>query len=343
VDGGHDDHLQPRRRDGGDQFVLAAAEGGMTHTHLDARGTITLGRLIETILRRWWVVLLGLLSGVALGALLSSVLPHYYRAEVTLAPAADVAGPGGAGLAGLAAQFGGVASLAGINLGASGTDRATLTLETLRGRRFLIDFARRRNLLVPLFASLGWDPARGEWIVDTTKYDPKSGEWAERGRLYKRREPTDGEIFRTMTKYVKVDQDRRTGLVRIAVDSASATQAAEWARLLVEDLNEFLRARDSEEAARTLAYLEQEASKTSIREMRDIFFRLIEEQTKTLMLARVRDEYALKVVDPPIVPDRPTRPSAVVVVLLGALGGACLAVIVVLMPRRRPTRAVEPS
>ena len=59
------------------------------------------------------------------------------------------------------------------------------------------------------------------------------------------------------------------------------------------------------EARKTIGYLEQQIRGTKVLEMQGIFFRLIEEQTKTLMLAQVRDEYTLKIVDAPIVPDTP--------------------------------------
>jgi hypothetical protein len=103
---------------------------------------------------------------------------------------------------------------------------------------------------------------------------------------------------------------------------------------MAADLNDYLRKQDSEEARRTLDYLQREISQTQVREMQNIFYRLIEEQTKTLMLARVRPEYALKVVDPPVVPDRPAWPSPLVTAAFGALAGAALTVLRLLRLRR---------
>jgi LPS O-antigen subunit length determinant protein (WzzB/FepE family) len=56
-----------------------------------------------------------------------------------------------------------------------------------------------------------------------------------------------------------------------------------------------------------------------------MLFSLIEEQTKTLMLANVRDEYVFSTVDPAVVPELKDKPKrslivAVAIVLGGMFG-----------------------
>jgi uncharacterized protein involved in exopolysaccharide biosynthesis len=80
--------------------------------------------------------------------------PDIYKASVLLSPTAS---EGGGGLAGLSGQFGGLASLAGINLGGSGGDKTTLALEIIKSRSFLEKFISKHNLLVPLMSSEKWD------------------------------------------------------------------------------------------------------------------------------------------------------------------------------------------
>ena len=48
--------------------------------------------------------------------------------------------------------------------------------------------------------------------------------------------------------------------------------------------------RDIEEAEKSIAYLQQQISQTNIADLRTALYSLVEEQTKTLMLANVRDE-----------------------------------------------------
>jgi hypothetical protein len=321
------------------------ARRGRTHA-IERRGSprvhhVTLGELVRMLRAHWVRLILGLVAGGVVGGAVASVLPSYYRAGVVLAPASDVTESSGS-LGSLASRFGGLASLAGVNLGGAATDRSAVTLETLRGHTFLVDFAKRRGLVVPLFAGRSRDPTTGVWNIDPEVYDMTNKKWVRRGWSGSSRnpEPSDIEIYRKLSKRLYVDEDRRSGMFRVAMESRSPTASAEWVSLLVADLNDYLRRKDVAEARKTIGYLEQQIRGTKVLEMQGIFFRLIEEQTKTLMLAQVRDEYALKIVDAPIVPDTPAQPNKILMVALAALAGFALAALSVLAfdrPARAPT------
>jgi LPS O-antigen subunit length determinant protein (WzzB/FepE family) len=60
--------------------------------------------------------------------------PDVYKASAISAPASAEGGAGGLGA--LAGQFGGLASMAGINLGGGGGDKTALSLEILKSRSF---------------------------------------------------------------------------------------------------------------------------------------------------------------------------------------------------------------
>jgi len=67
--------------------------------------------------------------------------------------------------------------------------------------------------------------------------------------------------------------------------------------------------------------------------LRNVFFSLIEEQTKTVMLAKVTDEYLLKTLDPAVAPEMKSRPKrSLMVVLATLLGGVLGAVIQLIWP-----------
>ena len=76
---------------------------------------------------------------------------------------------------------------------------------------------------------------------------------------------------------------------------------------LVGLANELLRTRALEEAQRNIAYLNAQADRTNEVELRRAIFNLIESETKTLMLANGRTEYAFRVVDPAVPPEDPFR------------------------------------
>jgi uncharacterized protein involved in exopolysaccharide biosynthesis len=58
-------------------------------------------------------------------------------------------------------------------------------------------------------------------------------------------------------------------------------------------------------------------------------YNLIENQTKSLMLANARDEYAFVVVDPAVPPEKRVRPQRALIVAVGLLLGFALSLVVV--------------
>jgi uncharacterized protein involved in exopolysaccharide biosynthesis len=256
-------------------------------------------------------------------------MPNMYRAEVLLAPAASEAQSGLSGLAGL----GGLASLAGVNIGGSGAgvNKTTLTLEIMKSRAFLAKFIRRHDLDIPLVAAKSWDFDNG-WNIDKDIYDVESKKWVRlvSGRMSA--EPSDlalYEIFRY--SHLTVSQDVKSQLIFVGIESMSPSESQKWASWLIEDINRYMRERDISEAAKSIEYLQAQLEKTSLAEMRQIFYELIEEQTKSMMLAQVRDEYALKTIDPAVESERKISPNRSLICIVAGLLGGMFGVLTVLI------------
>lgn len=65
--------------------------------------------------------------------------------------------------------------------------------------------------------------------------------------------------------------------------------------------------------------------------MQTVFYQLIEEQTKTIMLAEVSKEYVLKTIDPANAPEEKAKPKRALIVVLGTMLGGILSVLIVLI------------
>ena len=249
------------------------------------------------------VFLLGLAAAVAVAVFTRPV----YRSQVVVAISAE---GGGAGLSSLLSQFGGLASLAGANLPATGGMNRHEAVAVLSSREFTGRFIEHENLLPALFEK-DWDSAAKKWRVEVSKV------------------PTLGDGVKRFEERVRrVNMDEVTGLVTVAVDWYDRELAAQWANKLVASANEELRARAIAEARRSLSYLESEAEKTSITQVRDAIYSLVENQIKTIMLANVREQYVFKVLDPAIVSDENkfVWPRRVLIIGLGVIFSALLAI-----------------
>jgi uncharacterized protein involved in exopolysaccharide biosynthesis len=97
--------------------------------------------------------------------------------------------------------------------------------------------------------------------------------------------------------------------------------AAQWANGLAELTNNYLRQKAISESERNIAYLNDQLAKTSVVALRDSIYSLMESEIKKQMLARGTNEYALKVIDPAVPPEKPTSPKAMLWILMAFCAG----------------------
>lgn len=284
----------------------------------------------------WHAIWSGKLLIIAISALfaISSVIyainqPNIYRATTLLAPASEQGGAGG--LSKMAGQFGGLASLAGINLGGGGTDKTGLALEILKSRLFLENFIAKHQLLVPLMAANNWDANSNTLAIDNEIYNSETNTWLREVKAPKKPEPSPWEAFKAFQQVLSVSTDKESGMITLAIEYYSPEVATQWLVWLVDDINSTMREQDKLEAQNSIDYLSKKLQETQLADMQTVFYQLIEEQTKTIMLAEVSQEYVLKTIDPANAPEEKAKPKRALIVVLGTMLGGILSVLIVLI------------
>ncbi len=288
---------------------------------------IDLRELFGVIWAGKWLIISITAAASVMAVIVALMLPNIYRAEALLTPNNQEGG----GLQSLAAQYGGLASLAGINLNSGAPDKTALGLEILKSRKFVSEFIERRDILVPLMAAKGWNVGTGELVFDADAYDEASGKWVRDISPAKKIIPSFQEAHKAFLNILSVTQDQKSGLVTIAVDHYSPIIAKQWVDWLIVDLNSTIMLQDVTEAEQAIEYLNEQIESTSLAAPQNVFFKLIEEQTKTVMLAKVSPEYMLKTLDPAVIPEMKSRPSRALICVLGTLLGGMLSVLMVLI------------
>jgi len=251
---------------------------------------------------KWLIVVITMLSAAGTIALAFNMTP-IYRAEVTLAPAGENKGAASA----LAGQFGGIASLAGISLGGGG-GKTEEAIAKLQSRLFTNAFIQEEKLMPILFAEL-WNAESKTWMI------------AE-----KKDEPTAWQAYKLFNNIRSISEDKKTGMYTLAFEWKNPEQATVWANQIVKRINQHQKRAAITEAEQSIAYLTNELKGTSIVEMRQSIFRLIEAQTKNIMLANVRDEFAFKIIDPAVVPEDKIKPKKKLMAILGTIVGFMLGI-----------------
>ncbi|MBD1558479.1 LPS O-antigen length regulator [Vibrio sp. S9_S30] len=288
---------------------------------------IDLRELFAALWKGKWVILL-LTTVFAVGGVLYALsIPNTYKATVVLASTSD---SGKGGMAAMAAQFGGLASLAGINLGGGGSDNKTMALAVLQSRQFINAFIQKHDLLVPLMASVQWHKGSGELELNTELYDATTKQWIRQVSTGQSAVPTNWEAYKAFNALLSNSIAKDTGLVSLSITHHSPIIAQQWIDWLVLDLNAWMKEKSLNETKRNIGYLEQQLNKTNISDMRTVFFQLIEEQTKNLMLAEVETEFAFKTIDPAVVPEEKAGPKRALICVIATLLGGILGVAIIL-------------
>jgi uncharacterized protein involved in exopolysaccharide biosynthesis len=238
----------------------------------------------------------------------------------------------------LPGQLGGLAALAGVNLRGGGNDKTTLAIEVLKSREFIGRFIEKYDLFVPVVAAKGWNRGSDTLVINTKLYNEETGEWIRKVKPPFTPKPSVQDVIRRFMKLVSVSQDKATGMVKLSVQHYSPNLAKEWVDNLLKELNEDIRQRDLNQAQRSINYLNEQISQTNLADAKAMLFSLVEEQTKTLMLANVRSEYVFKVVDPAIVEERKYKPARALLVLISIIFGFSISMLFVIFKRIKSGR-----
>lgn len=285
---------------------------------------------------KWLIIVISCISAV-IAVIYALSLPNIYKSEALLAPAAEQKS------AGLSGQLGGLAALAGVSLGSgAGVDKTALAIEVIKSRDFLGRFIEQRIQLQDLMAVKSWDLSTNTLYYETELYDPQQQKWLRDVKPPRQAKPSAQEAYKKLLELLTVNQDPTTGMVKLSIEHISPYIAQSWVQMLIADLNLEMKKRDIDEAEKSIAYLQQQITQTTIADLRTALYSLIEEQTKTLMLANVRDEYVFKIIDTPLVPEEKMGPArAMLVILITFLGGFVGIVAAILRQQLRQNRNLK--
>lgn len=216
-----------------------------------------------------------------------------FRAEVVVTIVED--DHMGGGLQSFASQFGGLASMAGVNLGTGGPEREYRAV--LESWHLVEEFVNRNGVL-PL-------------LQGDAKQPPRL--WGTVGKFKK--------------SVLRIDDDKVKGTTTVSMNWTDPVIAARWANAFVALANELVRTKARDESSRNIDYLNKQVAQTNVVELQRVMYNLIESETKTLMLANARAEYAYKVVDPAVVPEMRISPKRTLIVLSGLVIGLIVGVL----------------
>lgn len=256
-----------------------------------------------------------LLGSCLLAALILIYRPNVYTSKLVLMPVSK--GNSSSMLQGLAGQFGGLASMAGVNLGGSGDDESIISRETLAARSFLLDLIKENNLVPEIVAASHFE--NGKLYHDEELFNQTTQKWnadAFDGAVV----PPDSLILASVKSMWSVFHDIENGTVTLSFTHVSPKFSKKFLDLAFVKINELMRARAIERSQRRLEYLIKESETTKIASVRQVLSQLVEAEINKKVLIDTERYYSYEVIDASFIPDKKSGPLRAVIMIFVIIG-----------------------
>lgn len=287
--------------------------------------------VIATIMRRWWLLPVGMLAALLLAAIYLHRADYLYSAELKVYAAPSTSGSRPASpLGGLAALTG----LAGGNTEAVSPFR--FYLDGLYSPEVANRLARDPEVMHSIFVG-EWDQAARQWrqpsslsasvraLVSGVLGLPQFG-W----------QPPDANRLQAyIADNVTVRQSVKTPIATIGYDYPDPVFARKFVFKLHQTVDDYLREQQSARTRGNIAYLASKLETVTLAEQRQALVAALTEQERQAMLAYSNAPYAADPFDQVTSSAEPTRPRPVPVLLGAAVAGLILGIVAALLLARR--------
>lgn len=293
---------------------------------IDKSDYIDLKEILDILVSEWRFLFLSTVLSAIVSVLYALSLTNYYKSEAIFSVAGQDDMPN------ISGQLGPLASIAGIDLGTSGPqDKSALTIQTIKSRSFLERLIKKEEVLPSLMASESFDAETKKLVYKKNIYDVETGTWVRKVSYPFKPKPS---VIETHTVYLSeilnINQDKKTGFISISIEHISPIFAQQFLELIYKEINLLMRQKDLEEATDSLAYLQTEIATNKVSEMKVPISQLMLKNLQTQMLTKVREDYVLRVIDPPYIPELKSKPSRAIICIFGTFLGTILSSIFIL-------------
>lgn len=250
------------------------------------------------LLRTYWlrIAVCGAI-GIVVGVSVYFVLPKSYRADVTVATT-EAEMFSGSGLSQLAQLSG----FAGMALPTAGSSYRQEAIATLKSREIIREFIEQENIAKII---------KSRFPVLETASPSEQVDWLNR------------VTSKFQHRILDVRDDRRSGMIVVAISWTDPEVAAAWANGFVALADERLRLRRRRNADESLALIEDVISKTNVVDLRQTLYRMYQMELERKIQTQVNESIFFRIIDPAVPPDarKPSSPDIRFLVVGSALMG----------------------
>ena len=299
--------------------------------HQDNEDFIDLGEILGILLSYKKIIFLALIiSGIA-SIFIAKSSPDIYRSSALLEP--QQSNQNQNSFSSIPPGFGGLASLAGVQLPTSSGDRGLYAIEVIKSKVFfkhLLSIDSER-ILPSIMAIESYDLSNEQIKFDTNIYDDASNKWVRKVKANQKVVPSYIEAHDYFLSILEIFKDKKTGYIYIAIDHQSPVFAQYLLNLVIFELNNLTREMEMQETSEAIDYLTQKQLSTNVSSVKLSINNIIESQLQTQMLSNIREEFLLKTIDPPVVPEIKIGPNRLFICVIGVFFGFILSIFSILV------------
>lgn len=128
---------------------------------------------------------------------------------------------------------------------------------------------------------------------------------------------------------VKVTTKQKEGLIELSVKYKDPQLASKFNQMILEELTEYMTSEARRVAETNKKYLEEQLVKVADPFIKAKIYTLIAQQIEIIMMSEVKENFAFKVLDYPLVPDKRVSPKRTQMVVIAFVSALILAIFVV--------------
>lgn len=268
--------------------------------------SMSIAEFISLLYAQIKIICLVTFSSILISLIYAFALTPTYKPSLLMIPAEQPELSGSQ----IAGQLSGLANLVGISSSSGGGPTKSATaLAILTSRSFAEEFIKRNDLMKEL----------------------NYKDWDEKSKKWKEDEPSMWATSIAFSRMLELVEDRKSSIITLSIEWTDPIQAAQWLNESVDFLNLYIRTQTLNETAKNLEYLKSELNKDSSNNAQAVLYALMSEEQSNAMMASVREQYSMKIIDRAVPPEKKFKPQRLLILVVGTGIGFILSILIVLL------------
>jgi hypothetical protein len=273
------------------------------------------------------IKLIGLLASVLVCTTVYLLaLPDKFKSEMLLMPLNSE--QSNSMMQNLASQFGGLASIAGIDLANSNGEEQIMARATMQSRGFLLGVLLKYDFVPQIVAAEHMED--GALLYDANLYDAATGVWNS-DEFDGFEVPPDDLVYEHLMEQFSITEMPDAGTVVVSFEHVSPSFSQIFLSTIFEEINHKMRSRALEQSTKRLDYLVDQLKQAPLASVESALAQLVEAEINKKVLIDTDENYSFEMIDPPFIPSEKSSPLRALILIMVALGVVLLELIVAVL------------